>query len=537
MAKRVICAVLAALMVFYMIPVTAFAANRAYGSVPILIGYADVDYMAEQILKEIPTNGLGAKDKIKAVYDWIIKNCKRYDWDGTLYFNEAEVQTHLDGYVQSVNQALHNNEAIIRLDLESEFDVNAQSAFYSYDSNYYIAYMAYEMMLKRTGNCANFSSLLAVLLGHLGFDCRLVAGDFKNGDGSLVEHKWNYVLVDGTYYWLDVRIDHADSKNGNIRHNFFYIADTNEWAKRHIWDHAYTDQLAANALNIQKEYEAILSHTHTIEFVAACEPTCETDGVYDHYRCTGCGRVYSDAEGYNELESYEVVISALGHDWNNWVTLKESTWMESGLIQGTCTRDSSHIIEEKTKALGNIFTDVKAAAYYETPVVWATDSKITLGTSDTTFSPNMDCTRSQVVTFLWRTAGSPEPVSDINHFVDITQDKYYYKAVLWAEENGITLGTSDTTFSPDMTCTRSQVVTFLWRMQGCAEPQPTDIIFNDIPADKYYYKAVLWAVEKGITNGTTATTFSPETDCDRAQIVTFLYRGFGIDNTTTENEQ
>ena len=179
------------------------------------------------------------------------------------------------------------------------------------------------------------------------------------------------------------------------------------------------------------------------------------------------------------------------------------------------------------KANGNpqtgVFVDVATGSYYEDAVDWAVENGITQGTDDTHFSPDGICTRAQAVTFLWRAAGSPKPETRTMPFTDVPVGSYYYDAVLWAVENGITKGTSDTTFSPNMICTRAQIVTFLWRSEkspaaGTANP------FADVKSTAYYAGAVLWAVENGITKGTTNTTFSPNADCTRAQIVTFLWR-------------
>lgn len=180
-----------------------------------------------------------------------------------------------------------------------------------------------------------------------------------------------------------------------------------------------------------------------------------------------------------------------------------------------------------TKANGNpqtgVFVDVATGSYYEDAVDWAVENGITKGTDDTHFSPDGICTRAQAVTFLWRAAGSPKPEPCAMPFTDVPVGSYYYDAVLWAVENGITKGTSDTTFSPNMTCTRAQIVAFLWRSEkspaaGTANP------FADVKSDAYYADAVLWAVKENITKGTTSTTFSPNVDCTRAQIVTFLWR-------------
>ena len=174
------------------------------------------------------------------------------------------------------------------------------------------------------------------------------------------------------------------------------------------------------------------------------------------------------------------------------------------------------------------FVDVAEGAYYYDPVLWAVnhDPQITNGTDATHFSPNRTCTRAQVVTFLWRAMGEPEPTKTDNPFTDVKEGQYYYKAVLWAVENNITTGTSATTFSPDSGCTRGQVVTFLHRAQGTPAPGSSENPFTDVPEGQYYYDAVLWAVNHSpqITNGTSATTFSPNAICTRGQIVTFLYR-------------
>ena len=171
----------------------------------------------------------------------------------------------------------------------------------------------------------------------------------------------------------------------------------------------------------------------------------------------------------------------------------------------------------------NPFVDVKEGAYYYDAVLWAVEQKITSGTTATTFSPEASCTRAQMVTFLWRAAGSPKVENGKNPFTDVKADAYYYDAVLWAVEKGVTSGTSATTFSPDATVTRGQTVTFLYRNAGSPEVSGT-MPFTDVEADAYYAKAVQWAVQQKITTGTSETTFSPMSDCTRGQIVTFLYR-------------
>ena len=219
-------------------------------------------------------------------------------------------------------------------------------------------------------------------------------------------------------------------------------------------------------------------------------PTC-TEGGYTTYTCVcGCGDSYIADE-----------TPALGHDYEN----------------GVCTGCGD---------VKNPFEDVKEAEYFYAPVLWAVENGITTGTSDTEFSPVKNCNRAQVVTFPWRAAGKPEPTSSENPFTDVHLDEYYGKAVLWAVEKGITTGTSDATFEPLKECNRAQVVTFLWRAKGSTEPTGTENPFGDVVESDYFYNAVLWAAENGITNGKTDTTFVPTEICNRAQVVTFLYRAY-----------
>ena len=182
----------------------------------------------------------------------------------------------------------------------------------------------------------------------------------------------------------------------------------------------------------------------------------------------------------------------------------------------------NHTIEVSF-ARANEFIDVPAGSYFYEAVMWAVENGVTTGVSASRFDPNGVCTRAQAVTFLWRAAGSPAPRSRTMPFADVPAGSYYYDAVLWAVENGITKGTSDTTFSPNDTCTRAQIVSFLWRSEKTPAASSRNP-FTDVKPGAYYLDAVLWAVESGITKGTTAMTFSPDADCTRAQIVTFLWR-------------
>ena len=171
----------------------------------------------------------------------------------------------------------------------------------------------------------------------------------------------------------------------------------------------------------------------------------------------------------------------------------------------------------------NPFVDVPAGSFYYDAVLWAVEKGVTTGTSATTFEPDGSCTRAQAVTFLWRVAGCPAPKSAAMPFTDVKAGSFYYDAVLWAVENGITKGTSETTFEPEADCTRAQIVTLIWRAQK-TPAAGTDNPFNDVKAGSFYETAVLWAVKAGVTKGTSAVTFEPEGICTRAQIVTLIWR-------------
>ena len=231
----------------------------------------------------------------------------------------------------------------------------------------------------------------------------------------------------------------------------------------------------------------------------------------------------ANAEGSLTWTSSKPAVAAV--DNSGKVTAKgEGT----ATITVTCGTKSAACTVTVSKPLvpevpGTSFTDVPAGAYYEEAVGWAVEKGITKGTSDSTFTPDGVCTRAQAVTFLWRAAGSPAAKAASLPFADVKAGSYYDDAVRWAVENGVTVGTSATTFSPNATCSRAQIVTFLWRAQkspaaGSANP------FDDVANNAYYADAVQWAVQKDITKGTGATAFSPDANCIRAQIVTFLYR-------------
>lgn len=234
---------------------------------------------------------------------------------------------------------------------------------------------------------------------------------------------------------------------------------------------------------------------HTPEEVAAVAATCTETGLTAGSKCSVCGEVLTAQE----------VVPALGHDFKD----------------GKCTRCGA---ADPNYVVPNPFKDVEKTSPYYDAIIWAAKEEITTGKTADTFGINEGCTRAQIVTFLYRAAGSPEVKADtVNPFTDVSKDSVYYNAILWAVENGITKGTTDTTFDPNAVCTRGQIVTFLFRASG-DEKVATGTNFADVASGSYCADAVAWAVANDVTNGFADGTFRPEATCTRGQAVTFIYR-------------
>ena len=244
--------------------------------------------------------------------------------------------------------------------------------------------------------------------------------------------------------------------------------------------------------------------------------TCTEDGLAV-YLCLG--------HGINcETEFDQVILPATGHElFSVSQYVQKPTATLPGIGMGTCKKCGLIGVEQEVPP---IFSDVTADAFYSQPLDYCHAKGWVSGITEDTFAPNNACVRAQVVTFLWRAAGCPEPAAEENPFLDVAQTDFYYSAVLWAVENGITNGTDEEHFSPMGVCNRAQVVTFLWRACGQPESEATEHPFTDVQAESWYEQPVLWAVENGITSGMTATAFGPTANCNRAQIVTFLYRAY-----------
>ena len=290
-----------------------------------------------------------------------------------------------------------------------------------------------------------------------------------------------------------------------------------------------------------------------------------TDHEYERGACVYCGdEITQDECNHTELDYKR--ISPTCTDYGSFTTLcKTCTFEKTEMIDpvdhiyanacadacifcGEKRTPSEHVYDDEYDADCNVcgakrtpadpdvkpeedprgFKDVPKGEYYYDAAMWAVEKGITQGTGDgSTFEPNAICTRGQVVTFLWRAAGQPEPTKTENPFVDVKSGEYYYKAVLWAAENGISMGTKNgDTFEPDAKCNRAQIVTFLNRAKN-GQASGSSNPFKDVNDKDYYYNAVLWAVENEITTGTKdGTTFEPNANCSRAQVITFLWRAY-----------
>ena len=333
---------------------------------------------------------------------------------------------------------------------------------------------------------------------------------------------WTFTTA-GTYYiWGTAYNDYGSAATTAEQAFVFSVTDVDpidhDWAEpSYEWAADYSTATATRVCR---------NHTQCIE----TETSEATASVTRPAACEEKGETTYTASFQNPAFETQTVtlenLDALGHSWDDGVVTQEPTVTTTGIRTYTCTRCG----ETRTELIpkleqNNPFVDVKEGKYFYEPVLWAVfhDPQITNGTDDTHFSPNKTCTRGQVVTFLWRAYGCPEPTITEHSFTDVKAGAYYYTAMLWAVECGITTGTSATTFGPNKECTRAQVVTFLWRAAEEPEPESDECPFTDVKPTASYRNAVLWAVENGITNGTSATTFSPNKTCTRGQVVTFLY--------------
>ena len=314
---------------------------------------------------------------------------------------------------------------------------------------------------------------------------------------------------------------HTDNPNGDTWVNFFNV-EPGEY-------YAYTI-VRPNDDSVQSTWTAFtVNPPHTTHVKGEYLRADTQHPHYNHWSCSVCGEDFTDG---STTTDYTCERCHPEHTWDTGVITVKPTNDSDGEKLFTCTvcgatkTEIIPAIGSEPTPPSTEFADVSTGAYYFEPVSWAVSNGITSGTGGHKFSPHASCTRGQIVTFLWRAAGSPDPVSSANPFSDVKPSDYFYKAVLWAVENNITSGIGGGRFGPGGACTRGQAVTFLWR----AEKSPNASAgssFSDVKSGSYYEKAVDWAVSKNVTSGTGNGKFSPDASCTRGQIVTFLYRANG----------
>ena len=385
---------------------------------------------------------------------------------GTLYYGGTAMST------SNSSGAFNRNTKVTNLDSVT-FVPNAKTTAKTITLNFTLYATRYSSSSTSRGTTVSYSGSVVV---------NLVREDIK------------YTVSQGD----SVRFDESDFLN--------YLRSTKGYSSNNTIDYVTFDQSAVSAVNEGSLY----TYYNGYNYGGSVKTT---DKFY-----------YNATASQNALSDVAFLASRYAKTGET-VYIPFTIYARYGTT-GTGTRQLTGTVAIKIGQTMN-FIDVKTTDYFYNSVKWAVGKNITNGTSSTTFSPYKSCTRAEIVTFLWRAAGSPEPTITRNPFRDVNAVTHssYYKAILWASQKGITSGTSATAFSPDQVCTRAQIVTFLYRYAG----QPSGYYsnpFKDVGAtsEASYYNAILWAVGKGITTGTSATTFSPYASCNRAEAVTFLYR-------------
>ncbi|MCD7927664.1 MAG: S-layer homology domain-containing protein [Oscillospiraceae bacterium] len=478
-------------------------------------------------------------DSLKFVYGGYNATINRERQSGVYYYAITYTMTYYTTAAQEAQLTQAVEELLEELDLYSATDYEKVAGVYQWicenitydydtlnDSSYLLKYTAYAALVNKTAVCQGYAVLFYRLMLELGVDARVISG---LGNGGA--HGWNIVFLCPYYYNLDSTWDAASVQSGGSYEYFLKSAST---FSGHVRDSDYTSgEFNAAYPMADEDYSSSTAAGHTAGQAVqenVVEAGCEDEGSYDLVTyCTVCGK---------ELSRETVTVPATGHSYDA-VTIP-ATRYTTGTITYTCTLCGDSYTESLEKTAADfLFDDVSAKTsdnswYYE-GVYWAYDLEITNGTSASLFSPTQSCTRAQFATFLYRLAGAygqDVSYSTGNPFSDVSEvtHKDYYEAILWAYENQITNGTSETAFTPDATITRAQAVTMLYRYETMVNGEPavsgsrsfSDVVKGEIDND--YYTAIVWAVEQGITNGTSDTAFSPGDTCDRAMMVTYLYR-------------
>ena len=563
--KKLISVILALVLLIGVFPaaglVRAEAEGPSYGSVPILIGDPETDLMADRILAGINTAGLSDRDKILKVYDWVIENCVRYRTGMDVPWMEGPTEAEIAAYSAQMLARLDAGQAVLRKELANIYtDYACGENEWSFDltwdeSNSVVRSYGRYMMHTYAGTCVDFSALFALLLGHLGYDSRIISGAHINKSGP-VAHTWNLVLVGNKYYWFGVRIDDSISESRpSITHYYFMESDTDVWATKHIWARGYTDLLESNVAAIRALYEADNSHTHQwevdrnhstatcenvgllvrtcsicklkhVEYLAlghdwtvlnSWEPTCTEDGG-QQLRCERCDKT-----------EYQT-IPATGHSWRLEQVLTPGQDGEHGTGRYRCSVCS----EEKTAPLcaTEIFTDApKKSNWAHSGVDYCVFHELMSGTSSMLFSPRVEMTRAMAVQILWAADGRPETTAP-SGFSDVRTNAWYAKSVAWAKQTGLVSGVGGGKFAPNRSLTRQELAVILRHYaeyKGYAIDAGADL--SSYPdADTvsgWALPAMQWAVGTGLLSGTTSPNgviLAPKQTVTRAMAAVMLKR-------------
>lgn len=396
-----------------------------------------------------------------------------------------------------------------------------------------------------TGNygpvCESYARAFKVLCDRSGIPCVLVDGYARNALTAAGEnHMWNYVKLDGAWYAVDVTWnDPISSKAGAVsgsENENYMLAGGDDYlivgggTMRFLDSHPVRNRMFTDGNGFANG--PMISAQRYVATMKSLSLTANVTSVAYGYTeqpvLTAFAQKVEGQTGEVRYTWYEVDDNGnermLSGENSNVLVFPYNLQPGNHRIRvcaslGRCVKSADMVINVvRTK-----FADVRPQDYYHDAVLWAVLNNITVGYQDDKFAPNMNCTRGQVVTFLWRANGCPMPRTTENPFWDVKQSDYYYNAVLWAAENGITAGYTPTTFAPNDTITRAQCATFLWRAEGYPD-HTVENPFRDIEEDTYYYDAVLWAVENGITAGYYEDQFAPNMGCTRGQVVCFLHR-------------
>ncbi|MCI5649147.1 MAG: S-layer homology domain-containing protein [Fusicatenibacter sp.] len=500
------------------------------------------------------------------------------------YYTTIEQENEMDTAVAELLDQLDVYDDTDYEKVKAIYDYICEHTVYDYDhledADYKLKFTAYAALINGTAVCQGYAVLFYRLALEMDVDSRLIPG---TGNGE--SHAWNIAELEETYYDLDSTWD-----AGKSSYRYFLKCDENfgdhtrkeEYATEEFYEaypmgsEDYTPDAslevisqgscgealsyelnAAGRLTIRgtkemTDYEESAPDTPWQEYTedimqvrikngaesigntafSSCSRLAEVKiptsvlriGRYAFEGCTSLTEVTIPKTvteiGEHAFDGCDALTICGYRD-----TAAESYARENGIpFEDLDPKPDPEPTPEPEPE--NPFTDVSESDYYYEAVLWAYQNGITSGKTATTFEPNGNCTRGQVVTFLWRAEGKPEPETTENPFTDVNSEDYYYKAVLWAYENGITSGVTQTTFCPNSVVDRGEVVTFLWRAEGKPGSTITNP-FTDVESGTYYYEAVLWAYENGITSGVTETQFKPKNPCTRAQVVTFLYRDMG----------